>query len=114
MAKLLISLFGLLLFGFSNVCLGEELPFPFTADQNTKNEDMNQIPIEKDIQIDNWFMSPPTRLELLTYAIDQYFKKQVTEFWDDKLINIEKDFEPLPSIWSCSSAGDEGRRAIRQ
>ena len=93
MARLPISLFALLLFSFYSVCLGEELIFPFTVDQNTKNEDMSRVPADKDIQNDNWFMSPPTRLELLTYAIDQYFKKEVAELWDRGSIKIENYFE---------------------
>ena len=100
MAKLSISLFALLLFSVSSVCLGEELIFPFTVDQNTKNEDISQIPAEKDIQNDNWFMSPPTRLELLTYAIDQYFKKEVAELWDlysKKIENISSG-DPAHSL----------------
>ncbi len=93
MAKISISLIALFLFSVSSVCLGEELIFPFTVDQNTKNEDMSQAPKEKDIQNDNWFMSPPTRLELLTYAIDQYFKKEVAEFWHLDSAKIENYFE---------------------
>jgi hypothetical protein len=93
MAKLPISLCALLLFSFSNVCLGEELIFPFTVDQNTKNEDMSQVPREKDLQNDKWFMSPPTRIELLTYVIDQYFKKEVAEFWKHDSVKIENYFE---------------------
>jgi hypothetical protein len=91
MAKLSVSLFALLLFTFSNVCPAEELIFPFTVDQNTKNEDINQLLAEKDIQSDKWFMSPPTRLELLTYSIDQYFQKEVANLWH--MIKIEKYFE---------------------
>jgi len=83
MAKLPISFFLFLLFSFSSVCLSEELIFPFTIDQNTKNEDITQIPIERDIQTDKWFMSAPTRIELLTYALDQYFKKEFLEQWED-------------------------------
>jgi hypothetical protein len=93
MAKILISFFVLLLFSFSNVCLGEELLFPFTVDQNIKNEDINQIPVEKDMQNDKWFMSPPTRLELLTYFIDQYFKKEFAKYWSLNSKEIEKYFE---------------------
>jgi len=94
MAKLPISLFLFLLFSFSSVCLSEELIFPFTIDQNTKNEDITQIPIERDIQTDKWFMSAPTRIELLTYALDQYFKKEFLEQWEDYYKNkIEEYFE---------------------
>ncbi len=94
MAKILISFFVLFLFSFSNICLGEELIFPFTVDQNTKSEDITRIPVEKDIQIDKWFMSAPTRLELLTYAIDQYFKREVADNWKFYRKEIEKYFEP--------------------
>lgn len=92
MARLYTLFFALLMFSFSTVCWGEELIFPFTVDQNTKNEDIAQIPVEKDIQTDKWFMSAPTRLELLTYAIDQYFQKYVADNW--KRRDIEKYFEP--------------------
>ena len=96
MAKQLsILLFAFLFFSFSSICLGEELTFPFTADQNTKNEDITQIPSEKDIQTDKWFMSAPTRLELLTYAFDQYFKKEFSEEWEGyREADIQKYFEP--------------------
>jgi len=93
--QLSILLFSLLFCSFSNVCLGEEPTFPFTADQNIKNEDITQIPAEKDIQTDKWFMSPPTRLELLTYAFDQYFKKEFSEAWESyREEEIQKYFEP--------------------
>jgi hypothetical protein len=94
MAKLSILLFGLLMFSLSSLCLGEELIFPFTVDQQTKSEDITQIPVEKDIQTDKWFMSAPTRLELLTYAVDQYFQKHLAETWEYDREEIEKNFEP--------------------
>jgi hypothetical protein len=93
MAKLSILLFGLLMFSLSSLCLGEELIFPFTVDQQTKSEDITQIPVEKDIQTDKWLMSTPTRLELLTYAVDQYFQKHLAENWELYREEIEKDFE---------------------
>jgi hypothetical protein len=109
MAKISISLFALFLFSVSSVCLGEELIFPFTVDQNTKNEDMSQTPAERDIQNDNWFMSPPTRLELLTYEIDQYFKKEVAELWGLDSAKIENYFErrsrPFGSIRAEANVG---------
>lgn len=93
--QLSILLFAFLFFSFSSICLGEEPTFPFTADQNMKNEDTTQIPAEKDIQTDKWFISPPTRLELLTYAFDQYFKKEFSEAWESYLKKeIQKYFEP--------------------
>ncbi len=104
MAKLSISLFAFLLFTFSSVCLAEELIFPFTVDQNTKNEDINQLPVHKDIQTDKWFMSPPTRLELLTYAIDQYFQKKVADLWH--MITIEEYFEQQSPYSSVRAEAD--------
>jgi hypothetical protein len=104
MAKLSIYLFALILFSVSSVCLGEELIFPFTVDQNIKNEDIDQIPVEKDIQSDKWFMSPPTRLELLTYIIDQYFKKELAEYWDLNSKKIEKYFEPRARPFSVRAS----------
>jgi hypothetical protein len=96
MAKQLsILLFVLLFFSFSSVCLGEELIFPFTVDQNTKDEDLTQIPVEKDIQTDKWFMSAPTRIELLTYTFDQYLKKEFSEAWESYLeTDIKNYFDP--------------------
>src|SRR3989304_7240352 len=110
MAKLPISLFVFLLFSFSSVCLGEELIFPFTVDQNTKNEDITQIPVERDIQTDKWFMSAPTRIELLTYALDQYFKKEFSEQWEDYYkTKIEEYFElqvrKLRTVRASAKAG---------
>jgi hypothetical protein len=72
------------------------LVFPFTVDQQTKSEDITQIPVEKDIQTDKWFMSPPTRLELLTYIIDQHFKKEFAKDWKFHSKEIEKYFERGP------------------
>jgi len=93
--QLSILLLAFLFFSFSSICLGEEPTFPFTADQNTKNEDITQISAEKDIQTDKWFMSAPTRLELLTYAFDQYLKKEFSEAWEGYLeADIQKYFEP--------------------
>jgi hypothetical protein len=109
--QLSILLFALLFCSFSNVCLGEDPTFPFTADQNTKNEDITQIPAEKDIQTDKWFMSPPTRLELLTYAFDQYFKKEFSEVWESyREEKIQKYFEPQvrrlgPPVQPMTDAG---------
>lgn len=91
MTRLSVSLFPLLLFAFTSICPAQELVFPFTVDQNIKNEDIRQIPANKDIQTDKWFMSPPTRLELLTYVIDQYFQKEVADLW--QMVTIEKYFE---------------------
>ncbi len=104
MAKISISLFAFFLFSVSGVCLGEELIFPFTVDQHIKSEDITQIPVEKDIQTDKWFMSAPTRLELLTYAVDQYFQKDFAEKWELYKIEIEKYFEPRARPFSVHAS----------
>ena len=104
MAKLIVSLVTLLIFSFSSVCFGEELVFPFTVDQATKSEDITQLPIEKDIQTDKWFMSPPTRLELLTHVIDQFFKGDFKTIWELYKIEIEKFFEPQDRHFPVSAS----------
>jgi len=71
----------------------KELKFLFTTDQNIKTEDIGKIPVNKDIVNDNWFTSPPTRLELLTYTLDQYFQKKFEKFWEDYQINLDEYFE---------------------
>lgn len=109
--QLSILLFAFLFFSFSSICLGEEPTFPYTADQHTKNEDITQISAEKDIQTDKWFMSAPTRLELLTYAFDQYLKKEFSEAWEGYLeADIQKYFEPQvrrsgPPVRAMTDAG---------
>jgi hypothetical protein len=53
----------------------QDLKFLFSADQNIKLQNIREgIPARKDIPNDNWFSSPPTRAELITYLLDQYAK----------------------------------------
>jgi hypothetical protein len=91
MAKYFIFL-ALLFSSCCEICLAQEMIFPFTVDQNTKNEDIKQLlQANKDIQTDKWFVSPLTRLELLTYIMDEYFQKEINRW---HMVTIEKYFEP--------------------
>ena len=96
MAKLCVSVVVLVLLQVTSPTFCEELVFPFTVDQNIKSEDITQIPTERDIQNDKWFMSPPTRIEFLTYIIDQQLKKEFEQYWEYSKEKIERYFEPLP------------------
>jgi hypothetical protein len=92
MLRLGISFLSLLLMLCSNASHGEELVFPFTIDQNVKNEDWGHRN-EIEIQNDKWFNAPPTRLELLTFVIDQHFQKDFARSWDQSKGKIEGYFD---------------------
>lgn len=96
MEKLYVSVVVLVLLQVTSPTFCEELVFPFTVDQNIKSEDITQITTERDIQNDKWFMSPPTRVEFLTYIMDQYLKKEFEQYWEYSRSKIEGYFEPRP------------------
>jgi hypothetical protein len=91
----------LLPFGVSSTAFAEELVFPFTVDETITNEVWPDTLHElRDIQNDRWFMSPPTRLELLTYAVDQFFKQKVLEYWKYDGPRVERYFERYSKLWN--------------
>lgn len=53
----------------------EELKFLFSTDQDIKPQDTFEgILARKDVVNDSWFSRPPTRIELITYLLDQHVK----------------------------------------
>jgi hypothetical protein len=84
----------LILLLFTTPSFSEELEFLFSTDQNIKSEDIKEkVSTEKDISGDSWFSSPPTRLELLTYTLDQHFKKEIERKWEYLSKEVDKYFE---------------------
>ena len=82
MTKIYPLIILLILLLFTTPSFSEELEFLFSTDQKIKSEDIKEkTSSEQDISDDSWFSSPPTRLELLTYSLDQFFKKQFEVMW---------------------------------
>ncbi len=95
MTKIYPLIILLILLLFTTPSFSEELEFLFSTDQKIKSEDIKEkTSSEQDISDDSWFSSPPTRLELLTYSLDQFFKKQFEVMWKhDYSKKIDKLFE---------------------
>lgn len=93
--KTIIILTLSILLSFATLSFSEELEFLFSTDQRIKSEDIRgKTSSEQDISDDSWFSSPPTRLELLTYSLDQFFKKRFEVMWKhDYSKKIDKLFE---------------------
>lgn len=89
-----VLIFAFLVFCFSTEGRATDLPFHFTKDQALQQMD-NDIPYtpEKDLQKDEWIMSPPSRLELIIYFMAQYFEKEANRYWAYNERKISSNFE---------------------
>jgi hypothetical protein len=90
----IFTLLFFLLFIFPADSISKELPFLFSVDQNVKSDNPKDIiKPNKNILSNNWFNSPPSRLELLTYFMNQYLEDELKESEDYFANTADKYFE---------------------
>lgn len=88
--KILFILISLILWAFTSNVYAEkgDLQFLFSEDQNIKSlkgtEDLiEKLKVDDDVKNNEWFNSPPTRIELLTIVLNQHHKEQMKRYdWD--------------------------------
>jgi len=109
--RIIYTLTIAMFFIIPNYVISAELPFLFSVDQNISSEEPKDIITPgKDISNNEWFVSPPTRIELITYIMDQWFKKEmenepssdeIYEYFEkgkvsfsvDKRVSFSKEFD---------------------
>jgi len=80
----------------SNVAFCIYPNFPHSIDQDLPNEDIKNIDKNVEFKNDKWFNAPPTRIEMITYIMDQHCKENI-KMWNDVY------FQEMPKYFDQST-----------